>query len=203
MEKKLSFKQKMMVMREELIIETVIHLLSTKGYDAMTVDEVADSVGIAKPSLYRHFPSKEALAIGALLDTMGKTEQEIKALNEDETLTPLDKLQRLTVWAMRLKLQQQMPNLPSENSVLVEQLKQSKAYTDGLIDISEELGGWIEAAQADGSLDDKIPSIVVLYTLYARACDPVLAFLKQGDLFSDDEIIEHVMRTCFSGLLHG
>lgn len=203
MKKKLSFKQQMMIKREELIIETVIHLLSTKGYDAMTVDEVAQSVGIAKPSLYRHFPSKEALAIGALLDTMAKTDIKINALNDNNTLTPLEKLQQLTVWAMRLKLAQKMPNLPSENSVLIEQLKQSKPYIDGLVDISEELGNWIEAAQADGSINPDIPSIVILYTLYARACDPVLTFLKQGDLFTEDEIIEHVLQTCFGGLLNG
>ena len=38
----------MMLERESLIIETVNHLLATKGYDAMTVDEIADTVGIAK-----------------------------------------------------------------------------------------------------------------------------------------------------------
>ena len=37
--KKLTFKQRMMLERESLIIETVNHLLATKGYDAMTVDD--------------------------------------------------------------------------------------------------------------------------------------------------------------------
>ena len=62
----------MMLERESLIIETVNHLLATKGYDAMTVDEIADTVGIAKASLYRHFPSKEALGMAALVDIMNK-----------------------------------------------------------------------------------------------------------------------------------
>jgi TetR/AcrR family transcriptional regulator of autoinduction and epiphytic fitness len=33
----------------------------------MTVDEVAADVGIAKASLYKHFPSKEALAAAAMV----------------------------------------------------------------------------------------------------------------------------------------
>ncbi len=66
--------------------------------------------------------------------------------------------------------------------------------------VSDTLGAWIEAAQADGSLDAELPPIAVLYTLYARACDPVLGFLKGSEQYSDDEIIEMVLRTCFSGL---
>jgi hypothetical protein len=74
------------------------------------------------------------------------------------------------------------------------------AYTDGLIEVSDRLGAWIEAAQAQGSLNAKLPAIAVLYTLYARACDPVLEFLKMSELHSDEEIIELVMSTCFEGL---
>ena len=54
--------------------------------------------------------------------------------------------------------------------------------------------------QADGSISRKLPAIAVLYTLYARACDPVLEFLQMGGEHSDEEIIELVMGTCFDGL---
>ena len=40
----------------------------------------------------------------------------------------------------------------------------------------------------------------MLYTLYARACDPVLEFLKMSALHNDEEIIDMVMSTCFEGL---
>jgi hypothetical protein len=71
---------------------------------------------------------------------------------------------------------------------------------DGLIEVSDRLGAWIEAAQADGSISDRLPAIAVLYTLYARACDPVLEFLKMGGQYQNDEIIDLVMGTCFDGL---
>ena len=40
----------------------------------------------------------------------------------------------------------------------------------------------------------------MLYTQYARACDPVVTFLKDGGQYSDVEIVELVVRTCFDGL---
>ena len=76
----------------------------------------------------------------------------------------------------------------------------SHDYMNGLIEISDQLGEWIEAAQAQGTLNPGLPAIAVLYTLYARACDSVLEFLKAADLYSDEEIVDMVMSTCFVGL---
>jgi hypothetical protein len=76
----------------------------------------------------------------------------------------------------------------------------SKAYMDGLIEVSDRLGAWIEEAQAQGHLQSALPPIAVLYTLYARACDPVLEFLKMGGEHDEEQIIDLVMRTCFEGL---
>ena len=196
---KLTFKQRMMIKREQLIIETVNSLLATKGYDAMTVDEIADTVGIAKASLYRHFPSKEALAVGALVDTMQAGLDEIDKINL-QNLPAIDKLKAITQWAMRLKLNQKMPNLPSENSQLREHLLAHEKYTDMLVIMSDNLGEWIEQAQQDGRLNTELSPLCILYTLYAKACDPVLGFLKSSGLYSDDQIIEMVTKAYFDGV---
>ena len=71
---KVSFKEQMLQAREDAIVRTVNRLLAEKGFDAMTVDEVAAAVGIAKASLYKHFPSKEDLAAAAMVGC-GKKEE--------------------------------------------------------------------------------------------------------------------------------
>jgi AcrR family transcriptional regulator len=198
---KLSFKQKMMLQREAQIIQTVNGLLATKGYDAMTVDEIADSVGIAKASLYRHFPSKEALAVAALINTMENSLEQIQALNET-SLSALNKLKNITQWVMRLKLNQQMPNLPSENSMLREHLLTHDSYMDLLVNMSDSIGEWIEQAQAERQITTSVTPLCILYTLYAKACDPVLGFLKISGLYDEEQIIEMVTSTCFNGIGH-
>jgi hypothetical protein len=62
------------------------------------------------------------------------------------------------------------------------------------------VGSWIEAAQAQGLINPELPAIAVLYTLYARACDPVLEFLRMGGQHTDAQIIDLVLTTCFDGL---
>ncbi len=75
-----------------------------------------------------------------------------------------------------------------------------RQYIDLVMEVSERLGQWIVQAQQDGSLNTALPPEVVLYTLFARACDPVLGFLKAGGQHSDEQIIEWVLSTCFDGL---
>ncbi|MDO8287155.1 MAG: helix-turn-helix domain-containing protein [Rhodoferax sp.] len=195
---KVSFRSQMLLARERAIIQTVNRLLAEKGFEAMTVDQVAEGVGIAKASLYKHFASKEDLAAAAMADLMVQAQTFLDGLAP--ALSAIDKLRTTVEWTMRLKLDGNMPTLPSQNSSLRAALMVHKAYMDGLMDVSDRLGAWIEEAQQQGALNPQIPAIAVLYTLYARACDPVLEFLKASDLFSDDQIIEMVLMTCFDGL---
>ncbi len=195
---KRSFREQMHLAREDAIVEAVNRLLAEKGFDAMTVDAVAAEVGIAKASLYRHFPSKEDLAAAAMVRVLERALAHIDGL--DPAQTPLQRLQAVARWTLQTQLAGAMPTLPSANSSLRAALMSHQGYLDRLMEVSDRLGGWIEAAQADGSLDRGVPSVVVLYTLYARACDPVLGFLKSTGQFDDAQIIDMVLRTCFQGL---
>jgi AcrR family transcriptional regulator len=195
---KVSFKEQMLQAREEAIIRVVNLLLAEKGFEAMTVDEVAASVGIAKASLYKHFPSKEDLAAAAMVSVMRRAQDFIATLRADAAA--VDKLRAVVRWTMEVKLAGEMPSLPSQNSKLRAALIGNRDYMDGLMEVSDALGAWIEAAQAQGAINATIPAIAILYTVYARACDPVLEFLKMGGQHSDEQIIELVMLTCFDGL---
>ena len=195
---KLSFREQMHLAREDAIVSAVNRLLAEKGFESLTVDEVAAEVGIAKASLYKHFPSKEDLAAAAMVRVMNRARAFLDSL--DAAQPPLALLRRVAGWTMEVQLAGEMPSLPSENSSLRMALTTNKAYVDGLMDVSDRLGAWITAAQADGSVNPALPPIAVLYTLYARACDPVLGFLKGSGLYTDAQIIEMVLSTCFDGL---
>lgn len=193
-----SFKAQMLQAREDAIVEAVNRLLADKGFDLMTVDEVAAEVGIAKASLYKHFSSKEDLAAAAMVRVLARAQAFLASLPADAA--PLEQLKAVVRWMMRLQLAGEMPSLPSQNSSLRASLMANRAYLDGLMQVSDHLGGWIEAAQEAASLNKALPPILVLYTLYSRACDPVLEFMKAGGQYSDEEIVEWVLLTCFNGL---
>jgi hypothetical protein len=41
---------------------------------------------------------------------------------------------------------------------------------------------------------------VLLFTVYARSCDPSFDFLRASGEFSDEQVIDFMVATCFDGL---
>ena len=195
---KLSFKEQMHQAREEAILQATCRLLGEKAYDAMTMDDVANAVGIAKASLYKHFASKEELCCAAMVQILGKVQAFLDTVPAE--LAPQDKLRALVRWSLERLISDEMPLLPSRNTALRGVLMADKRYLDTLIGVSDCIGQWITEAQAQGRIDPSLPPLVVLYTLFARACDPVVSFLKEGGQFDDAAIVELVLKTCFDGL---
>ena len=195
---RISFKAQMLQAREEAIVQAASRLLAEKGFDLMTVDQVAADVGIAKASLYKHFSSKEELAAAAMVRVLGRASTFLATLPPEAK--PLDQLKAVARWMMQEQLAGEMPSLPSQNSSLRAALMGNKAYLDTLMEISDQIGGWIEQAQQGGGISAALPPLLVLYTLYARACDPVLEFMRASGQHSDEEIVELVLTTCFEGL---
>lgn len=204
---KKSFREQILQVREDAIVSSVNRLLAEKGFDAMTVDEVAADVGVAKASLYKHFSSKEELAAAAMIRVLDRALGFIEKL-EAETAEPaadrdVNRLRAVARWTMEVQLAGEMPSLPAQNSSLRSALMGNKVYIDRLMEVSEKLGSWIEAAQAAGSLAKSLPVEVILYTLFARACDPVLGLLKSAGQYEDEQIITMLLGTCFEGLRGG
>lgn len=200
---KLSFKQQVLRTREEAIVTAANRLLAEKGFDLMTVDEVAAEVGIAKASLYKHFASKEALAAAAMVRLMDRALTQVRSQPVSE---PADGKSALTLlkacvkWMLQLQLAGEMPSLPSQNSTLRAALLMHSPYLERLVALSEVLGGWIVLAQQAGLLRPSLPAELILYTFFAKACDPVVSVMKASANYTDDQIVALLLETCFDGV---
>lgn len=76
--------------REEEILESSLLLFKTHGEDKITVEVIADSVGIGKGTIYKHFNSKSDIYI-RLLENY---ELDLKALLETEDFSDPESLWR-------------------------------------------------------------------------------------------------------------
>lgn len=197
---RVSFREQVLRAREDAIVSAVNRLLAEKGFDSMTVDEVAAEVGIAKASLYKHFGSKEALAAAAMIRVLDRALEFLGGLEADLETSAIDRLKAVARWTMQVQLAGEMPALPAQNSALRAALMSNKVYLDRLMTVSDKLGAWITAAQKSGALERKLPPELILYTLFARACDPVLAVMKASGQYSDEQIVEWLVTTTFNGL---
>lgn len=193
-----SFKQQQFEAREDAILDAVNLLLARKGFDLMTMDDVAAEVGIAKGSLYRHFSSKESLAAAALCRLMRATLAFING--QPESQDAVDRLKATLRWTLERRLQGQVPHLPSTSVALQRSLMLNLGYVRLVMKLNSSFRSLIERAQADGALDRTLPPDVIMFTIYARSCDPTLTFLRSTHSYSDEQVLEYLVRTCFAGL---
>lgn len=195
---KRSFKQQQLIVRENAIVEATNRLLAKKGYNLMTMDQVAADVGIAKASLYKHFPSKEVLAAAAMIRLVDDTLAYVRALPAEQPA--IEQLKKLLQWALEVRMKGGLPPLPSANTSLREALLSSTGYLSRLRDLSQLIGELIEQARAQGAIRVGLPTDVVLFTIYARSCDPTLDYLRMNQQYDDQQVIGFLLSTCFDGL---
>jgi len=197
---RLSYKEQIQRIREDAIVEAVNRLLATKGYDAMTVDEVAAEAGMAKASVYKHFASKEDLAAAAMIRALDRAVTFVDGLRENPDARPIEQLKAVARWAITSQLEGEMPSLPSQNSALSNSLQANEAYMDRLISLSNKLSIWITEAQTSGELNPDLPAEMTLYMLFALACDPVVGMLKASGMYTNEQILAWVTTATFDGV---
>lgn len=193
-----SFRETQFELREEAILDATNRLLGDKGYDAMSMDDIAAEVGIAKGSLYKHFESKEALAAAVMVRLLAQTSAALDAIPADRPA--VERLEGLLRWTLSQRLSGSVPHLPSTSPALQQGLLSNREYMDALMTLSERIGELIQAARIEGGLRPGLRDEFVLYTLYARTCDPTLEYLKAGGSMPDAEIVEQMVSACFRGL---
>jgi AcrR family transcriptional regulator len=72
--------------REEEIVQKAKELFLSKGYEATTVDEIADALELSKGVIYKHFSSKEELYARVLLDGVEVMYDYFRDAADQETL---------------------------------------------------------------------------------------------------------------------
>ena len=90
--------------RREEILDAAHTLFTTKGFQPTTMEDILKVVGIAKGTLYYHFPSKEQILRALVLRIVGQVEQRAREV-ADSSAPAVDKLVTIMT-AMRVEAAQ-------------------------------------------------------------------------------------------------
>ena len=179
--------------REQAIVEAAFVLIAEEGYEAMTMDGLAERVGISKPTLYNHFPSKDAITVRALVDLNERTVNLIHAI--DSSLPPGERLERV----MRLMVQNRLSPTPSALLRARTLLKPAKSHPDyqraagRKIDAIADI---IVAAQQTGDIDVTMRPRLLAQMMFTVVCAPEYDdLIARGDANPRD--IEETLVTMF------
>ncbi|HEX2922619.1 MAG TPA: TetR/AcrR family transcriptional regulator [Chloroflexota bacterium] len=94
--------------RQREILDTAQRLVYSKGYEQMTVQDILDTLQIAKGTFFHYFNSKQAL-LEALVDRMmEEMDQVIAPVMHDPNLSAIERLQSFFATTARWKVTQKV-----------------------------------------------------------------------------------------------
>lgn len=198
---KISFKEKEKQRREQEILQTATRLLAERGFANLNMDDLADAVGISKPTLYQHFRSKEDLVVQVVVNNLSMMEQH---LNEIVNGTPLERLQQMTRW--RLKARYKPDNV--FNALHDAEIPWVELHKHPILQEKRAMGQrktaeLVEEAKADGEIDLKLSTPIVvqmMFCLPGALGDPAI---RQAIIQSEealDQAVESVLKIFFRGI---
>ncbi|GER83953.1 hypothetical protein KTAU_25900 [Thermogemmatispora aurantia] len=159
-----SWKEKQRQEREALILQTAEEVFCEKGYHETSIDEIAARVGIAKGTVYLHFPSKEDLLVALFRRDTEQVISEVEAIASSPGCSAREKLEAILhllygeLFKKRTRLFYSIYNSP-EMRVLLEKKKEMGDHWGQLTHCLEEL---LAEGQAAGEFDPELPTSVML-----------------------------------------
>jgi TetR/AcrR family fatty acid metabolism transcriptional regulator len=197
-----SLKEKQRQEREALILQAAEEVLMERGYHETSIDEIAARVGIAKGTVYLHFPSKEDLVVAIFERDMQQLLQYIDS-TMDSTLTAREKLEAIFdmmhggMMSKRMQLLFSVSNSAGLKHLLVEKKGCLREIWDQL---SELLNSLFEEGKAAGDFDSTLPAMVMLSAFYSLLSPKSYDRLMTEGQMSGEEVAKNLKRIYFKGI---
>lgn len=197
-----SLKEKQRQEREHLILQVAEEVLLEKGYYDTSMDEIAVRVGIAKGTLYLHFPGKEDLVLAIFARDMQSFVQDMDnaTAGKPSAQAKIEALLRFMYTGIFSKRAQLLSMIL--NSVDMQHLFAEKGtcLRDLWNTFAEKLTAILEEGKAAGEFDTTIPTRIMLYTFFGLLSPRNFERIIKEEHLSADDLVTYVERVYFGGI---
>lgn len=189
--------------RAALILSAAQDVFVDKGYYDASIDEIAERAGIAKGTVYLHFPSKEDLLVALVEQQISAFLVRVEQVSH-ETTTVRARLERILLDVYTRMHEQR-------NQVLLE-LNTSIGLTKSVIakrgeiqtriaQAMERIAALIEEGKRTGELDRTVPTPVMVATLVTLLSPSGYEQLLTNGQVSPAELVTYVSRIFFPSMV--
>src|SRR5258708_25350525 len=165
-------KERLYQEREEAILQVAGEIFMEKGYHGMSMDEISDLLGIGKPTLYRHFVSKEELVFRLVMQDLPEVFHALETIRTDQKTTVQQKLEATLHTIYRHAVNTCLLSLFSGNAEIPQGFQQKRAEVEKIHqDFVEHIRDVLQAGKASGELDTSVP-LSLMQTLFFSLLTP-------------------------------
>ncbi len=201
-----SLKEKQRQEREELILQAAEEVLAEKGYYETSVDEIAARVGIAKGTVYLHFPGKEDLVI-AILERNAQAMVELVEATVATACSNREKLEAILqvvyggFFDPDKRHLMQLPYIVMNSAELRRVFVEKKGCMRGKWDRLEALiASILEDGKAAGEFDKTMPTPVMISAFFSLLSPRSFERLDASNQIPVSDFVKHLGRFYFKGI---
>mgnify|MGYP004485297375 FL=1 len=178
------------------ILDAALDLFSTQGFEATSVSQIADRVGIRKASMYSHFASKQEILESLMQETMKHYERHTIFLDSsiaDQDLN-VKSITEIIVGQIRYIIHEpqivkgrKMLTVEQFRNPILAELQTKQNYTN----VMNFFAGLVKKLIEQGKLADNDPEIMT-----AQLCLPISVWINLCDREPEreDEVTELIRR---------
>lgn len=197
-----SLKERQRQERADLILQVAEQVLAEKGYYDTSMDEIAARVGVAKGTVYLHFPSKEDMVFALFereLETFLLTVTQIAAASSTAR-TRLENILHEMYQGLFGKRMQLLLSFYSNMDVRTGLIEKKEQLRTRLEQLAAIISALLEEGKASGEFDLLIPTSVMQSTFVSLLSPHAYKRLVVEEKMSPKDLGTHLGRIYFKGI---
>jgi TetR/AcrR family fatty acid metabolism transcriptional regulator len=197
-----SLKEKQRQERESLILQVAEEVLLEKGYPETSIDEIAARVGIAKGTVYLHFPSKEELVVTIFTRNMQTLLEGVDGIIADQP-SYRAKLEAL-LYFMYTGLFSKRAQLISSIHTCAELMNLFTQKGSNIRELWHQLAtvvaSLLDEGKTAGEFTTGIPTPILVGSFFSLLSPLHYQRLRDEEHFSTEELVRSVAHIYFGGI---
>jgi AcrR family transcriptional regulator len=182
-------REKQILKRKQETLEAALRLLAQHGYASLNMDDLAEEVGISKPTLYQYFNSKEDLIAQAILSLYEKIEGRLDALAERPARDQIVQFLRVL---LEWRVDKRNPLTHMDGEMIKDIVQSHPPILEHTRAIRRRLGEIVKVAQDQGQIDPTLPPWVVANAMLSLQGAILNPWMGVEPRRPDDEIAEAI-----------
>lgn len=157
----MTYKERARHQREIEILKVASDLMYERGFASFNMDELAEAVGVSKPTLYQHFASKDELLVRVVLRGHAEIEELLEA---PLTGTALERIE--TVMRMMLQRRHISKGAMANYGLVYPILKASPLFNEHQARLRTRLFSLVEDAKQNREITDTLPTPLIVSAMF-------------------------------------
>ncbi|HEY4032659.1 MAG TPA: TetR/AcrR family transcriptional regulator [Ktedonobacteraceae bacterium] len=198
-----SLKEKQRQERESLILQVAEEVLLEKGYTETSIDEIAARVGIAKGTVYLHFPSKEDLVVTIFALNMQTLLEGVDGIiaNQPSYHAKLEALLYFMYTGLFSKRAQLLSSIHTCAELMNLFTQKGSRIRELWHKLATVVASLLDEGQLAGEFTTTIPTPILVGSFFSLLSPLHYQRLRDEEHFSTEELVRSVAHIYFGGIM--